>query len=112
MHDFCIIPDKCENFWSFINTMPLASDEKAMLNSCVIKKVIIDVKKNYWYIHLNTQNEVNKQLLSKVGLQLCENCGVAKVEFKQNIVVLEEYFDKKWQELIKNITQNQRVIHL
>ena len=112
MHDFCIIPDKCENFWSFINTMPLTTEEKLILNNCVIKKVIIDVKKNYWHIHLNTQNEVNKQLLNRVGLQLCENCGVAKVEFKQNIVVLEEYFDKKWQELIKNITQNPTVTHL
>lgn len=61
---------------------------------------------------MNTQAEVSKQLLNRVGLQLCENCGVSKVEFKQNIISLEEYFIGKWSELIKNITQNPTVKHL
>ena len=112
MHDFCIIPDKCENFWSFVNTMPLTIEEKAIVNQCVLKKVIIDVNNNCWHIHLNTQAEVSKPLLNRVGLQLCENCGVSKVEFKQNIISLEEYFIGKWPELIKNITQNPTVKHL
>ena len=51
MHDFCIIPDKCENFWSFVNTMPLTIEEKAIVNQCVLKKVIIDVNNNCWHIN-------------------------------------------------------------
>lgn len=110
MHSYCIIPNNCENFWLFVSSLPISDAEKALLKQCGIAKVQVDTKRNCWEVFLTTQTPLPDKLLALAARQLCSNCGIKEVRFRQKITVLKDYLDTQWPEFVQKIARDQPTV--
>jgi len=105
MYSYCIIPDNPQNFLTFITQLPISSPDKELLKSAQVAKVEVDTKSNTWQIFINLTKKLSKQTLLLAEQQLCNDCGLTKVAFVQNIKVLEDYLAKEWVPFVAEISQ-------
>jgi len=100
MYSYCIIPDNPQNFLAVMTQLPMSAEDKELLKYSKVTKVEVDTNINTWRIFINVPKQLSKQSLLLAQQKLCTNCGLNKVNFVQNIKVLEEYLAKEWKQFI------------
>jgi DNA polymerase-3 subunit alpha (Gram-positive type) len=106
MHNFCIVPTNCENFWLFVASLPIKETDKKLLQQCKVAKVQIDTKRNGWQVFLNTPKHLPETLLTLAARQLCSNCGIQEVRFIQNLKALDSYLESEWSDFVIQISND------
>lgn len=100
MYSYCIIPDNPQNFLVFITQLPINTEDKELLRYSKVTKVEVNTNINAWHIFINVPKELSKQTLLLAAQKLCTNCGLNKVNFVQNVKILEEYLAKEWKHFV------------
>ena len=113
MQKYCIIPQKGNDFWKFVHSMPLTDSDKALLRECRINHVEIDLKKNAWEILLQTRQLVPELLIDKVAEHIATKKKINSVVFYQDVIDFETMVEKVWTKIIKaTAAGNPTVQHL
>ncbi len=104
MQNYCIIPDNCKNFLEFIANLAVMSEYKEVLKHTRVTKVQVNTSINSWDVFIDVPQQLPDQILIIAGQSLCNNCGLNKVSFIQNVKDLAEYLQHEWQNFVTQIT--------
>jgi len=105
MYSYCIIPDNPQNFLAFITQLSINTEDKKLLRCSKVTKVEVDTKINTWRIFINVPKKLSTPTLVLAEQQLCTHCGLNKVDFVQNIKILEDYLAKEWPQFVAENSQ-------
>lgn len=110
MSDYCIIPDNCHNFWSFIDNLPLTDEYKEIIKNGRVAKVQIDTKRGTWAIFLTVSQKLPGQMLQQIEKYLCKACNLSSVNFVQEVKELQTYLQRDWEEFIDKIAESNQAV--
>ena len=106
MYSYCIIPDNPENFLSFLAELSTKAEEKELIKYCKITKVEVHTTIDTWDIFITVPKELSTQILLLAEENFCRDCGLKKVNFIQNVKVLEDYLTHHWLDFVGQISKN------
>lgn len=106
MHSYCLIPQNCQQFWNFVDNLPLATEHKLILKNSTITKVQVNVEKVSWEICLRLPKKLPKSIFDITAQQLCKNCGLKQVTFVPKAGDMLSYLQDEWANFIDNVAEN------
>lgn len=104
MYSYCIVPSNPENFLAFVTQLPIPAADKESLRYSKVTKVEVNTNKSTWEIFMNVPKKLSEQTLLVASQKLCADCGLKKVQFVQNLKILEVYLKKEWQYFVAEIS--------
>ncbi|HEY3423334.1 MAG TPA: PHP domain-containing protein, partial [Negativicutes bacterium] len=110
MHSYCIIPDNNQNFLDVVTELPVKAQDKLLLQQCKVTKVQVNTDGNSWNIFMDVPQCLSEQVLALAEQNLCTHCHLAKVQFIQNIKILEEYLANEWTSFVSQVAQDSQAI--
>lgn len=105
MPSYCVIPENCQCFFQFVERLPLDAANREVLKTAQVKKVEVNPFAKSWKIHMVTAKLVSEQILGLLAQHLCQNCGLAKVDFNQQVKDLKRYLTENWPQFVEHVTQ-------
>jgi DNA polymerase-3 subunit alpha (Gram-positive type) len=104
MRNYCIIPDKQQNFLAFVAELPMSVNYKNLLKQCNVTKVEVNTVKNTWEVFINAPQVVPASVLAAAAKKFCADCGLAAVHFRQSVTTLDDFLNNHWETLIDHIS--------
>lgn len=113
MPTYCIIPDNYNQFFAFVDDLPISNSDKQLLKQCTVSKINVDSTNSTWEIFLNSSRMLAIQLLTIAAEHLSRNCGIRNVHFVPKIQDFTQYLTDNWQDFVTQIAgAHQGVKHL
>jgi DNA polymerase-3 subunit alpha (Gram-positive type) len=110
MNKYCIIPDNCQNFWSFVDKLAVPKEHKSLLQHCKISRVDVDIQTSSWVVYVDVPKPVPAELFHLASMALCEFCGLVQVNFIPNIKDLRQFLAEHWQQFVNLIAGSNQTI--
>ncbi|WP_371371220.1 PolC-type DNA polymerase III [Sporomusa aerivorans] len=105
MPSYCVIPENCQNFFQFVEQLPLDAGSRGVLRAARVNKVEINPDDKIWRIEITTTESVSDQALTIAAQHLCRQCGLAKVKFNLSVKDITVYLTENWPQFVEHITQ-------
>ncbi|MEN6411135.1 MAG: PolC-type DNA polymerase III [Veillonellales bacterium] len=106
MYSYCIIPDCDKDLNFFLADMMFSASDKELMERCRVSKVEVDTSTSSWLICVDAPQKIPQQLVNRIAKQLCNRCGLNKVELKQNIKTLARYLEQEWESFIGQVAKD------
>ena len=104
MYSYCIVPSNPENFLAFVTQLPIPAEDKELLRYSKVTKVEVNTNKSTWEIFMNVPQKLSEQTLLLASKKLCTDCGLKKVQFVQQLRILEVYLEKEWKHFVAEVS--------
>lgn len=105
MPSYCLIPENCQSFFQFVERLPLDSASQELLKTAQVKKVEVNPGTKTWVIHIAAAKHVSEQALDMLAEHLCQQCGLAKVIFNQQVRDLKQYLTENWPQFVEQVAR-------
>lgn len=105
MPSYCVIPENCQSFFQFVERLPLDAHSQELLKTAHVQKVEVNPCTKTWKIHITTAKVVSEQVLGTLAQHLCQQCGLSKVTFNQQVRDLKQYLTENWTQFVEHVAQ-------
>lgn len=105
MSSYCVIPDNCQNFFQFVETLPLDALNRQVLKTAQVKQVKVNPVAKTWMIEITVAKPVSEHAMAIAAEYLCQQCGLRAVVFNQQTNDVKQYLKDNWEQFVEEITQ-------